>query len=179
MHMFDMNPVELEQDPQPTWDPINDMFFLLFTRDNPQVGQRIDIYNEASLAASNWRPTAQTRFQIHGWTASAESGENPRTRDEFLALGDYNVVVVDWSVGAGSPNYITSRNRVGSAGQVVGQFIDWLTGLGVLHPSRTNIIGISLGCVIKYFVKNKINNFKFLQRSCIRTFRQKYQKWTN
>lgn len=135
------------QDAEPSFDPINDMFFLLFTRDNPTVGQRIDIHNEASVRASNWRhsATATTRFLIHGWQSTSNSGENPRTRDELLRLADHNVVVVDWGVGAGTANYVAARNRVGPAGQVVGQFIDWLTSIGFTHPSRINIIGISLG----------------------------------
>jgi pancreatic triacylglycerol lipase len=53
--------------------------------------------------------------------------------------------VVDWSVGAQSPNYITSRNRVGPAGEVVGQFIDWLSSNGFLRHSDVHIIGHSLG----------------------------------
>ena len=139
-HIFDMNPVELE--PEPSFDPINDMFFLLFTRSNPTIGQRINIHDVSSLHASNWRASSGVRFLIHGWGSSSNSGENPRTRDEFLRLADHNVVVVDWSVGAGAANYITARNRVGPAGAVVGQFIDWLTSLGVTHPSRVNIVGI-------------------------------------
>lgn len=145
MHMFDMNPIELEHEPEPSFDPINDMFFLLFTRSNPTVGQRITINDAASLQSSNWRPQSETRFLIHGWQSSSASGENPRTRDAFLSLADHNVVVVDWSVGAGAANYITARNRVGQAGAIVGQFIDWVTSLGYARPERTNIVGISLG----------------------------------
>jgi pancreatic triacylglycerol lipase len=52
---------------------------------------------------------------------------------------------VDWSVGAQTNNYITARNRVGPAGQVVGQFIDWLNQNDFLRHSDVNIIGHSLG----------------------------------
>lgn len=48
-------------------------------------------------------------------------------------------------MGAGTSNYITARNRVGSVGEVVGQFIDWLTSIGFTNPNRIHIIGHSLG----------------------------------
>jgi len=53
--------------------------------------------------------------------------------------------VVDWSVGAGASNYITARNRVGPAGEVVGQFIDFLNENGYVELSQVHIVGHSLG----------------------------------
>jgi hypothetical protein len=96
MHMFNMNPVELEQ--EPTFIPSEDVFFLLFTRDNPTVGQRINIYDEANVRASHWRhgPSATTRFLIHGFQQDSNTESNPRTRDELLQIADHNVVFVDW-----------------------------------------------------------------------------------
>ena len=145
MHLYDQNPIELEQEIEPSFDAINDMFFLLFTRDNPTTGQRINIFDRASLDASNWRANSNVRILIHGWTTSAEAVENLFTRDELLQSADHNVIIVDWSVGAGAANYITARNRVGAAGGVVGQFVDWLTEVGATNPSRVNIVGHSLG----------------------------------
>ncbi len=89
-----MNSIELE--PEPSFDPISDMFFLLFTRDNPIVGQRIAIFDESGLRSSNWRFGGTTRFLIHGWTSSADARENFFTRDELLRKSNHNVVFVDW-----------------------------------------------------------------------------------
>lgn len=96
MHVYDNTPVELEVEVEPTFDPINDMFFLLFTRDNPNVGHRINIFDETSLRASHWRINGGVRILIHGWTTSANAVENLRTREELLLHADHNVVVVDW-----------------------------------------------------------------------------------
>ncbi|XP_070495764.1 pancreatic triacylglycerol lipase-like, partial [Chironomus tepperi] len=120
MHLVDLNPLEVE--PETFFDPSADMFFLLYTRSNPTDGQRIT-YNVQSLG--NFRRNGSTRVLIHGWTTSSMSTENVFTRNEFLAQGDHNVIAVDWSVGA-SANYITSRNRVSSAGQEVARFLDFL-----------------------------------------------------
>jgi pancreatic triacylglycerol lipase len=54
-------------------------------------------------------------------------------------------LVVDWSIGAGSPNFITSRNRVGPTGAVVSKLIDFLHENGYADHSQVNIIGHSLG----------------------------------
>jgi Lipase len=89
MRLVDLNPIE--QAPEPAFDPINDMFFLLFTRDNPTVAQRIT-FDVASITSSNWRRNHGVRFLIHGWGSSSNSGENGRTRNEFLARADHNVV---------------------------------------------------------------------------------------
>lgn len=54
--------------------------------------------------------------------------------------------VVDWSVGAGSLNYATSRNRVGPTGQMIARFIDWLHLNGrLVNFNRLIIVGHSLG----------------------------------
>ncbi|KAL7014989.1 hypothetical protein ACKWTF_016231 [Chironomus riparius] len=145
MHLVDLNPIVAE--PEPAFDPITDMFFLLFTRSNPTVGQRIT-FDVQSIENSNFRRGAGTRFLTHGWTSSSESGENIFTRDEFLARADYNVIVVDWSIGASSINYITSRNRVGPVGQVVAQLIDFLDEHGFVSHAQVHAIGISLGAHI-------------------------------
>lgn len=89
MHLLDLNPIEVE--PEPVFIPAEDMFFLLFTRSNPTTGQRIT-WTRESIEGSNFRFNGQTRFLIHGWTSSSNAGENPRTRDEFLQIGDHNVI---------------------------------------------------------------------------------------
>ncbi|KAG5668675.1 hypothetical protein PVAND_016606 [Polypedilum vanderplanki] len=139
MHLVDLNPVDAEV--EPAFDAWTDTFFLLFTRSNPTVGQRIT-WTRESLEQSHFRRGGQVRFLIHGWGGSANDLGTTR---EFLELGDYNVIGVDWSVGAGSNNYITSRNRVGITGEVVARLIDFLDEIGFASHSNVNLIGHSLG----------------------------------
>lgn len=89
MRLIDLNPIVAE--PEPLFDPINDMFFLLFTRRNPTDGQRIT-FDVQSIENSNFIRGAGARFLIHGWGSSANSGENSFTRNEFLARSDVNVI---------------------------------------------------------------------------------------
>lgn len=60
MHMVDLNP--LETPIEPAFNPEVDVIFLLFTRQNPNVGQRIILNNLASVRNSNFNPSHPTRF---------------------------------------------------------------------------------------------------------------------
>lgn len=55
---------------------------------------------------------------------------------------------VDWSVGAGTINYITARNRVGLVADVLSNFLNFLVNNGFTDMSRVSIAGHSLGAHI-------------------------------
>lgn len=60
MHMVDVKSYTNEI--APMFNPWNDVRFLLFTRDNPFVGQQIILNNAASLASSYFVASRQTRL---------------------------------------------------------------------------------------------------------------------
>lgn len=143
---MDMNPIELEQEPEPTFDANTDVFFVLFTRRNPTAGQRL-LRTTASINSSQWNSAAGgTRFIIHGWNNNHQSPVNTIITSAFLQRADHNVVAVDWGAGANSINYLTSRNRVPAVATAVASFIDFLHLNGFLvNFNRLNIAGHSLG----------------------------------
>lgn len=153
MHLFDMNPIEME--PEPIFDPMNDVIFLLFTRRNPSVGQRIT-FDMETVRNSNWLANQQTRFIIHGWNSNQDTGLNIFMRREFLERADHNVVVVDWGAGAQTPNYIAARNRVGSTGGAVARLIDLLDANGFSTFDKINIVGHSLGAHVAGFAGKQV-----------------------
>jgi pancreatic triacylglycerol lipase len=67
------------------------------------------------------------------------------TREQWLILGDFNAITVDWSVGAGTSNYVTARNRVRDTGAVIAQFIDFLVDVGGMNMNDVYCVGHSLG----------------------------------
>lgn len=79
------------QDPEPAFDADQDVFFMLFTRSNPIVGQRIG-FNVMDIINSNFNPALEVRILIHGWLGSFTVQENPRTTADFLRRDDYNVI---------------------------------------------------------------------------------------
>lgn len=118
------------------------MIFRLFTLSNPETPQVITIYNEASLHNSNFNPAQPVRMHIHGWTQGGPNTANIY-RDAYLAQGSFNVIAVDWGVGAQNPNYIVSRNHVGEVGRTVARFIDWLNSAAGVPFSAVTV------CIIK------------------------------
>ena len=147
MHLIDLQPVELE--PEPFFNADRDVFFLLFTRRNPLVGQRIG-FDAAAIRNTNWNTAAPgTRFIIHGFNNDNQSPVSTMITAAYLRRSDFNVVVVDWGVGANTINYISARNRVNEVGPLLARFIDFLHQNGLItFFSRVNIAGHSLGAHI-------------------------------
>ena len=141
---MDLQPVELE--PEPFFNAENDVFFLLFTRRNPLVGQRITL-NAAAIRNTNWNNAAPgTRFIIHGLNNNNQSPVNIMITAAYLRRSDMNVVVVDWGVGANTINYISARNRINEVAPIVARLIDFLHQNGFISAfNRLNIAGHSLG----------------------------------
>lgn len=89
MHLIDVNPVQVEV--EPLFNPEADTAFLLFTRSNPTVAQRIT-WTTASIQNSNFNPAHPVRVAIHGWNSGPTSGAILSPRDAYLQLGDFNVI---------------------------------------------------------------------------------------
>lgn len=90
--MTDLNPIDLEQEPQPSYDPNTDIIYLLFTRRNPTEGQVLDTFNMDTVRNSNWNPNNAVRFIIHGYNGHANVRENPIITEALLTYADSNVV---------------------------------------------------------------------------------------
>ena len=88
MHLVDLNALDLPV--EPLYVPATDVIFLLFTRRNPTVGQRIQM-NVASIQNSQFIASHPTRFLIHGWTGDLDDEINHSVRSAFLRFGEYNV----------------------------------------------------------------------------------------
>lgn len=90
MHLVDANPT-LEQ-AEPFFNAEVDTAFLLFTRSNPTVAQRIT-WTENSVSNSNFNPAHPVRVLIHGFNSGPSSGVNLAPTRTYLQRGDFNVIV--------------------------------------------------------------------------------------
>ena len=104
LHLVNTNPYDLPETDAgtaaPRFVPQQDMIFRLFTRANPTQPQILQLNNAASITGSNFNPAHPTRFTIHGWNNDGSHFMNPLIRDAFFERGDFNVITVDWGVGA-------------------------------------------------------------------------------
>ena len=118
MYMADLN-AEL---PESFFNAENDVFFILFTPENQSVGQRIGL-NADQIRNSNFVASRPTRFIIHGWNGGAGSILNSNIGSAYHRNGNFNVIVVDWGLGANTINYISARNRVNEVGPYLGIYL--------------------------------------------------------
>ncbi|KXJ76999.1 hypothetical protein RP20_CCG008481 [Aedes albopictus] len=148
LHMVDITPSSESfhlYHYEPLFDPETDVIFRLFTRSNLDEPQIIHWNNPGSLASSNFNPAHPTRFTIHGWVSGEEANLHGLIRENLLALGEFNVINVDWGAGAQTINYIQARNRVGPVGEMVSRFIDLLVTEGGASLDDISVTGSSLG----------------------------------
>ncbi|XP_058467031.1 pancreatic lipase-related protein 2-like [Malaya genurostris] len=149
LHLVNINPYDLPEEeptePEHLFTPESDMVFRLFTRSNPTEAQILQIGSAASITGSNFNAAHPVRFTIHGWNGNGNDGSNTIIRDSFLAVGDFNVISVDWSVAAVTPNYNSARNQVGPAGTGVGLLISDLITHGGASLGNMYVSGFSLG----------------------------------
>ncbi|XP_063830262.1 pancreatic lipase-related protein 2-like [Ostrinia nubilalis] len=105
--------------------------YLLYTRQNPDSAQRLELDDEDSVLSSNFDPNERTAVLIHGFQA-------------LLQKRNTNVIVVDWR-WLSSLDYVTEVVSVPSVGRHIGQFLDFLNALTGTPFSSIHLIGHSLG----------------------------------
>lgn len=75
----------------PYFDADTDVYVLMYTSGNNQVGQNIKASND-SILNSNFDPSKPVRVVIHGYVDDHSGDMATEITAAFLAFGDYNVV---------------------------------------------------------------------------------------
>ncbi|XP_065073522.1 phospholipase A1 VesT1.02-like, partial [Ochlerotatus camptorhynchus] len=146
LHLVNTDPYGLESqgEPEPFFNAATDTIFRLFTRANRNTAGHVITNGNAATLGQFWSPARQTRFIIHGWNNNGGSPVNTLIRNAYLDRGDFNVITVDWGVGAQNPNYVTSRNHINAVGATVASFIEFLNVNGLAF-NFVYVSGHSLG----------------------------------
>ncbi|XP_046609154.1 phospholipase A1 VesT1.02-like [Neodiprion virginianus] len=118
--------------------------FNLFTRNNPRNSQLLVLNSVSSISGSNWSSSRPTRFITHGWRSNQNSDACITIRDAYLAEGDYNVIVIDWSSIAGAL-YVSASSSVRGVAARVSLMINFLSANAGLNVASTKLVGHSLG----------------------------------
>ncbi|XP_062555876.1 pancreatic triacylglycerol lipase-like [Armigeres subalbatus] len=148
-HMINPNPYSvIDAHLEPRFTAEADIFFRLYTRKNPERDQLLKPNETSSILGSNFNPAHPIRFLIHGWNQNGESDTIINIRDSYLSVGEFNVITVDWGLGAKTINYITARNLVGPVGNVTSRLIDTLLQSTDILRKQIYVIGHSLGAHI-------------------------------
>lgn len=63
----------------------------------------------------------------------------------LLDAGDFNVIALDWNIGASSLNYALVVSRAAPTGRFLATFLDFLHQNTLIDFPRVHVIGFSLG----------------------------------
>ncbi|XP_022831045.1 pancreatic lipase-related protein 2-like [Spodoptera litura] len=120
------------------------VFFHLFTRANPTVSQPLLLGVPHILAASNFDPSKKTVVIAHGWRNTPLHDFNVYLVHAYLQAEDINMIMVDWSIGAGALYIVAIANNI-RTGEHVAKFITWLNSETGASLDNYHLIGHSLG----------------------------------
>lgn len=125
------------------YDPARDARILLHTRQNRNAVPLT--FDAAQIRATTFLASRPTRFVTHGWLGSDEVDVISVGVPALLDNGDYNVIVLDWNLGASSLNYALVVSRAAPTGRFLATFLDFLHQNALIDFARVHVIGFSLG----------------------------------
>jgi len=81
--------------------------YELFTQDNKEQAVHLNVNDTAQLKDSPFNPAWPVKIIIHGWSDNGNTLWLHDIRQNYLSVGDYNVICVNWSAGS-NKKYLTS-----------------------------------------------------------------------
>uniref|UniRef100_A0A2I9LPH1 Phospholipase A1 n=1 Tax=Centruroides hentzi TaxID=88313 RepID=A0A2I9LPH1_9SCOR len=139
----------------PLHPDVLDVQFLLMTRKNPDIYQKLRAGNNNSFVISNFEEGKPVKMIVHGYS---EDGFQIWIKDlirELLTAEDSNIISVDWRVGAGPP-YTQATANARAVGVVISDFIDYIQRRYRVSPSDIHIIGHELGAHVAGYVGEQL-----------------------
>ncbi|XP_060233292.1 inactive pancreatic lipase-related protein 1 [Meriones unguiculatus] len=127
------------------WSPekINTQF-LLYTNENPNAFQLLQLSDPSTIEASNFQAARKSRFVIHGFVDKGDEDWAIAMCKNMFQVEEVNCICVDWKRGA-QTTYTQAANNVRVVGAQVAQMIGILATNYSHSPSKVHLIGHSLG----------------------------------
>ncbi|XP_063695876.1 phospholipase A1-like isoform X2 [Culicoides brevitarsis] len=133
---------------------------MLFTRLNPDEADILVLDDIKSVKNSYFNEKLPVRFLIHGWLDHGDGMLGQLGRKAYLQKGAFNVISLDWSVGADTPNYFKARSAIFQVGPFLAKFIDFLVEKTNISTSDIYLIGHSLGAHIAGIAGKTVTKLK-------------------
>ncbi|BES94909.1 Lipase [Nesidiocoris tenuis] len=147
--------------------PNDNISFWLYNQDHRDTPYRLQPEVESSLEDAPVSGAAnELVILIHGYTGSRDYSPNTELRPAYLNYGDYNIITVDWGLGAKDPCYLHAAFNIGVAAKCSAKL---LRRMLELHPDKlsikyTHVIGFSLGAHVAGIMGK---TYKKLYNECI------------
>lgn len=118
---------------------LNEVFYLLYTRDNIDDAKCMSLANVSTEAFRSKR----TYLFVHGWTNSPRTNKLIEIKNELLKKDDANIILVDWEHLARNGNYPVSASNTRVLGAHMAKLIGKIKA--AQNDSYVWCIGHSLG----------------------------------
>ncbi|CRL07123.1 CLUMA_CG020119, isoform A [Clunio marinus] len=136
--------------------------FILYTENNPNVGQILNPEDKDSILDSNFKSKQQVKFIIHGFIDTPLSNWVSDMKNELLEYSKQNevgmlVIVVDWA-GGSLPLYTQATANTRLVGLELAYLIQKLIDEHGLQPEDVHLIGHSLGAHLSAYAGERVKN---------------------
>ncbi|KAH9383068.1 hypothetical protein HPB48_023790 [Haemaphysalis longicornis] len=134
--------------------------FKFYSRKNPQEADAFPWTVTADeLRDSHFEPCLETKIFVHGYLQINKVPDTPMKaiRDALLALGDFNVILVDWSSGS-KYEYVQATANTRIVGLEIARLIGLLQQAFGVTTDKFHILGHSLGSHIAGYAGQKLRN---------------------
>ncbi|XP_012062618.1 PREDICTED: pancreatic lipase-related protein 2-like [Atta cephalotes] len=130
-----------------------DINYELYTKDNKEQPVSLRVDDAIQLKDSPFNPEWPTKIIIHGWTESGNAFWLHDIRRNYLNVGNYNVICVDWFAGS-TKEYLTSVKLTHQVGEYVAAFIEFLGSEIQVSFDDIHVVGHSLGAHVAGHIGN-------------------------
>jgi len=144
--------VQLEEEITPSFDAVQDVVFILHTRNYP-TGQIVNIDDMSTVRSSYFSSSRRTKVLIHGMFGDRYNPTNTLIYPAYLQAGDFNVFVVDWGLGASTDVIVNGI----AAGVAIARFLDNLNNDGLLNFNDLTLVGHSMGAHVAGFAAKNVS----------------------
>lgn len=104
----------------------------------------------------------ETKVIIHGFRSSAHAKWVLAAKNEYLQLGNYNIVTVDWSRYA--RDYTATRTKFDEVCSEIGEVLNSVIQSGYTTFDQMHVIGHSMGCHCGGYAARKVQHMNFGQK---------------
>ncbi|GBM18642.1 Pancreatic lipase-related protein 2 [Araneus ventricosus] len=148
----------LKQLPEPP-ETVNTQF-LLYTKKNPTVPQFLDYKKPETIINSNIDPKMPLKVLTHGFGGTNNMTWLWELKNALVEMEGVNVIIIDWSLGARAPYYVTAvvnSELVGAQGANLYYTIK--EKLGIMEKDL-HVIGYSLGAHVAGFFGKRMQQLR-------------------
>ncbi|XP_043682139.1 pancreatic triacylglycerol lipase-like isoform X3 [Vespula pensylvanica] len=133
-----------------------DVTFELYTRNNPVQAYFLKVDDIIGLKESPFESENPTKILIHGWTDSANTYWLQDFRQNYLTVGNYNVISVNW-FPASLKEYWIAAKLTRQVGKYIAEMLNFLVSQTDLSLDDIHILGHSLGAHVAGFAGMEVS----------------------